>query len=564
MTTIFLSNLNVTLAGATVYDSEGNAENPDATPLMLCTIIFMFVGLTMFLLPPVPGVPVYISGGVILCPAAMRAWGGESYFLMSILFCTGVCFVVKCMAIFGQQKGFGGLMSGYVSVRKAVGVNDLTIRAVREILIQPGLTPGKVCVLCGGPDWPTSVLTGILGLSFPKMLFGSIPVAFLILPCVAAGALLAHPKNTPDSEGPWKTISGVTLAISAMMQTLAMIAAMYFIEGVSAKKRDYLLGLPKDKEVEALEIADARKKKAYNQATDWHTKMTIFPRFLLGGAAFMLTMTCYGLQFQGSKCFYPFAVTDTISGLLVPPDNICRPSICEEAEANAALNGVTFTPSEGACKQPPIPQQTPVTDGEMLPLMTASDAAKHCEFDATTSKCKFLASGGCCTLLMKKVKAEPARCKPLTQATESQVTACNAVTSPTATNCLTANNCQFIEAIAAGEVLSPPLQCKGKLLNLIKPMGWMAIGGFFTGLFLFKAFNFWAQSKMKNMVIPEGDLEIAEENVAVLPAEGGVSDLAKDTFDSAPAGGAPFTDDGETKGEDDDGNPLGDNDDYLI
>ena len=93
----------------------------------------------------------YISGGVILTPAAMRAWGGENFFMVAILYTTGVCFIVKCMAIAGQQKGFGGLLSGYVSVRKAVGVNDLTIRAVREILVQPGLTMSKVCVLIGGP-----------------------------------------------------------------------------------------------------------------------------------------------------------------------------------------------------------------------------------------------------------------------------------------------------------------------------------------------------------------------------------------------------------------------------
>eukprot|EP00493_Phyllostaurus_siculus_P023729 UN24065 len=33
-------------------------------------MIFMVIGLTMFLLPPVPGVPVYLTGGIIIPSAA--------------------------------------------------------------------------------------------------------------------------------------------------------------------------------------------------------------------------------------------------------------------------------------------------------------------------------------------------------------------------------------------------------------------------------------------------------------------------------------------------------------
>jgi hypothetical protein len=34
------------------------------------------------------------------------------------------------------------------------------------------LTTGKVAILVGGPDWPTSVTTGILGISLVPMLIG--------------------------------------------------------------------------------------------------------------------------------------------------------------------------------------------------------------------------------------------------------------------------------------------------------------------------------------------------------------------------------------------------------
>jgi hypothetical protein len=44
---------------------------------------------------------------------------------------------------------------------------------------------GKVCILVAGPDFPTSVLCGILKLNIPQMLLGTTPVIFVsIIPQV--------------------------------------------------------------------------------------------------------------------------------------------------------------------------------------------------------------------------------------------------------------------------------------------------------------------------------------------------------------------------------------------
>eukprot|EP00959_Pyramimonas_sp_CCMP1952_P433954 9087515-Pyramimonas_sp.AAC.2 len=51
LTTLFLSWLNDTLNGVA---------------LEWVTLIMFAVGLVMFLLPPVPGVPVYLCGGVVI------------------------------------------------------------------------------------------------------------------------------------------------------------------------------------------------------------------------------------------------------------------------------------------------------------------------------------------------------------------------------------------------------------------------------------------------------------------------------------------------------------------
>merc|ERR1711871_1239920 len=150
-------------------------------------LIFAAIGLFMFLLPPVPGVPVYLAGGVIIVNRLIDPEQGHQWnFWVACIFTAGVCFGIKCFAIISQQKGIGEKFSGNVTVKKLVGVNSLTIRAIRKILMKPGISLGKVCILCGGPDWPTSVLTGILRLNLGQMLIGSAPCFLLILPRVTA------------------------------------------------------------------------------------------------------------------------------------------------------------------------------------------------------------------------------------------------------------------------------------------------------------------------------------------------------------------------------------------
>ena len=106
------------------------------------------------------------------------------------MLCAFICNLIKFNAIAVQQKVFGELMGkcpsslkavafahqlfascsgSYISVRRFVGVNSVTIRAVKKILSKPGMSLEKVFILVGGPDWPTSVLTGILRLSLSQV-----------------------------------------------------------------------------------------------------------------------------------------------------------------------------------------------------------------------------------------------------------------------------------------------------------------------------------------------------------------------------------------------------------
>lgn len=87
-----------------------------------------------------------------------------------------------------------------------VGVNSQAIRAMRVVLSEKGFSANKVYVLVGGPDWPVSVLCGILGLDVLPMLIGSLPVATLVVPTALTGAF-AYIGTLEDENGlaeyPW-------------------------------------------------------------------------------------------------------------------------------------------------------------------------------------------------------------------------------------------------------------------------------------------------------------------------------------------------------------------------
>jgi hypothetical protein len=128
---------------------------------------------------------VYLTGGVLLVGSmeeSMGFWGATAL-------CILVCWLTKLISCSMQQKLFGENMSENVSVRYAVGINSLQMRAIRYCLMQPGLSPAKVAILCGGPDWPTSVLCGILRVPLHEALIGTSPVLVLYLAYTAlAGA----------------------------------------------------------------------------------------------------------------------------------------------------------------------------------------------------------------------------------------------------------------------------------------------------------------------------------------------------------------------------------------
>ena len=99
-------------------------------------------------------------------------------------------------------------------------------------------------ILCGGPDWPTSVLTGILNLSVIKMLIGSAPVVIIIVPCTVLGACFVM-VNRPG----WQSVAENFGLFAGACQLAASIGFAAVIERAAATLRfrgDRLAALPYD------------------------------------------------------------------------------------------------------------------------------------------------------------------------------------------------------------------------------------------------------------------------------------------------------------------------------
>ena len=230
--------------------------------------------------------------------------------MLELFFTSLVCFCIKLNAIAMQQKLIGERLGTSLRVRAMIGVNSVTVRAIKMILMKPGLSPDKVFILCGGPDWPTSVTTGILKLSLPSMLCGSVPVILLVAPCVCAGGFLLR-RN--DKTGPWAAVSDVSIAVASIFQFGAMLAALYYIEQVAHNNRDELSRQVLDEEVAEIDEKQHKRAELYERLTDWHDPT--FPKTkklqLKLGAA-LLTCSVYLCMGLDSLCFRKFGVTSKI------------------------------------------------------------------------------------------------------------------------------------------------------------------------------------------------------------------------------------------------------------
>mmetsp|Transcript_36002 Transcript_36002/g.99238 ORF Transcript_36002/g.99238 Transcript_36002/m.99238 type:complete len:825 (+) Transcript_36002:69-2543(+) len=273
----------------------------------LVVLAVFIVGYTMFLLPPVPGVPVYVLAGIVL--------GSRGQQTKSIGFAVGCCIAVVVSFALKLSASSAQYALGYVAgkstkVQQLIGIDKVPTRAIERILQRPGLDVGKVAVLVGGPDWPTSVTCGILKLQLGEMIWGTLPVIFTITPCVMAGAFMGLNNDSHNYDN--NAFAEIFMTLSVVLQAGTLFAAMRAIlheitvcgESLSAPR-------PEHAAVQALTEQDRVYNETYLRVTEW-AALGIFRKAVITTAAALMLISSFTFRVMGEWIFENFKVNDRI------------------------------------------------------------------------------------------------------------------------------------------------------------------------------------------------------------------------------------------------------------
>jgi hypothetical protein len=289
-------------------------EQTSQMTLLSVTLILCAVGITLFLLPPVPGAPIYLVLGICIIPAGREKLG----IFGCGCYCVIVSLFLKLTACALQQKMIGELLSHKVSIRQFVGINSNLIRSMRLVLSEPGLSIAKVSILVGGPDWPTSVLCGIMRLPLIPILIGTLPIIFLIVPTMLTGffAYMANLQVDGELEFPWAdTATTIAAAMTGIVQFGSMVVAAFYLEQTVSNRADELQSIPIDEEVKAADEEQEEFNKAHEEVTKW-IDMPSWVKLILSSSLALMIVTCYMVQLFLSECFTEYQMTYTISANL--------------------------------------------------------------------------------------------------------------------------------------------------------------------------------------------------------------------------------------------------------
>mmetsp|Transcript_16658 Transcript_16658/g.41232 ORF Transcript_16658/g.41232 Transcript_16658/m.41232 type:complete len:622 (+) Transcript_16658:2185-4050(+) len=266
-------------------------------------LIWYAAGLFAFLLPPIPGPPVYLFGGLVVVRAFEQEWSpdgqssDDTAFWMGILITCVVALALKLNACAMQQKCIGEPLGNKPGVRAMVGVHTPSIRAIEGVLRQPGLSFGKCSILCGGPDWPTSVLCGILRVSLRQILLGTLPIFIFVAPTVMTGAF----KRKTDKI--YVTLTSLLFLFSVLLACAMGVAACYAIQEVIDNHGPLMtVPLSSHQELHWMDWKNAKRRKIYDKYTEW-SRLPIALKIIILFGFLCMSFQCYVFFWLDSDCF---------------------------------------------------------------------------------------------------------------------------------------------------------------------------------------------------------------------------------------------------------------------
>lgn len=280
----------------------------------ICVATFM-AGLVLFMLPPIPGPPIYLFGGVVIsekCP-----WG----FWWGSAVCILLCFLLKLTACAMQQKIFGEGLGNMKSVRQTVGVHRPFIRAIEMVLRRPGFSFGKCMILCGGPDWPTSVLAGILRLSLWQCLLGTFPIIFNVVPLTLTGSF--YLKRKGEQSEVWVRAGNLMLTVTALVSVVFWVGMGWAIQDVFEREHENLTRARE--EYVDLEWLDHRSGLLSAKCVIVWSDLPLWVKVPYVAGAVGLTLVGVAFFWRSALCFGNFKLTDDITALVwFGPDGLIK------------------------------------------------------------------------------------------------------------------------------------------------------------------------------------------------------------------------------------------------
>lgn len=279
--------------------------------ILSVTGIVTAVGMLLFMLPPVPGIPIYLASGIVLVSIGRQKIGLEQ----SITYAIFVSLFIKLLACTIQQKIIGGLLGGSTSVKQMVGINSEAIRAMRLILEEPGLNFNKVAILVGGPDWPVSVLCGILGLDLIPILIGTVPVIVVVAPTVLSGsfAYMGSIEKDGHFKYPWADTWGTVVSslLGGVMLCCSLAAAKAVASAVSERKAE-IDALAYDEDVRKAD-EEAKERAVFRKKTVVWSNVPCFFKSCLILSVLCMIVCVYALALFGEQCYEDYDLMYTIS-----------------------------------------------------------------------------------------------------------------------------------------------------------------------------------------------------------------------------------------------------------
>jgi hypothetical protein len=297
------------------------SQQIQAMHVFLFAFLLSCGGFLIFMNPFAPG-PVYYAISGFTITAKYCAEAKEELNLgvsgdcpdYAFFYGVGLSIVVsvttKLAAVVGEML-IGECIGTKVWVQKIVGVEKPAIRAIEHILRQPGLFPGKVGILCGGPDWPTSVLCGFLKQSRFQMCLGTTPIAIICIPPVLAGSILNMP-----SDSLWGEFVVIAAFGAVLSQGLVVLVAVYYINEIVSSSDPGIqefLTAPREEHaaVEKLSIESAAFDRVYRHVTEFGAQKAV-QKFLLVASLITGFGSAVAVSANGSDFFRPFEATSRI------------------------------------------------------------------------------------------------------------------------------------------------------------------------------------------------------------------------------------------------------------